>query len=343
MAQMGPIFFVLTLCLVRFGHAMPTQSEVSSLSFQPEITHGNCETCKNIVTDLENKLNDPQLQDAVVNFVLTTVCPLLPADAARTCSQEARVLVAQIAASIQQTFTPEDVCNYMGMCSTDRFFKVLSTAKDALAGLSSRFATALPMLEGRACTLCSSILDKLKQFMVDGNLDLDKVNAFFEQLAQACESADSSTSDQCQELVSQLRALVVKVIEDVDEGKVCDLMGICGGQSTSNAAISVENNKDKLGQLFERLATLPLDQPTPENCATCEEIIAQIAAIIQNPDNQQQVFDLMKQGCSVLGSFEQTCDDIVDEYGPMLMATIVAYMQPEQVCTDLGYCQGTFA
>lgn len=295
------------------------------------------------LSQLENKLNDPQLQDAVVNFVLTTVCPLLPADAAKTCSQEARVLVAQIAASIQQNFTPEDVCNYMRMCSTDRLFKVLSTATDALKGLSSRFATALPMLEGRACTLCSSIVDKLKQFMVDGNVDLGKVNAFFEQLAQACESADSSTSDQCQELVSQLRALVVKLIEDVDEGKVCVLMGVCGDQPDNIAAISVKSNKDKLGQLFEHLAKLPLNQPTPENCATCEEIIAQVAVIIQNPDNQQQVFDLMKQGCSVLGSFEQTCDDAVDEYGPMLMATIVAYMQPEQVCTDLGYCQGTLA
>lgn len=343
MARIGSVLLVVAMCFVKFSHAMPTQSEVSAASFQPEVSDGNCETCKSIVTDLENKLNDPQLQDAVVSFVLTTVCPLLPADAAKTCSQEARVLVAQIAASIQQTFTPEDVCNYMGMCSTDLLFKVLSTAKDTFKGLSSKFATALPMLEGKACTLCSSIVDKLKQFMVDDNLNLDKVNAFFEQLAQACESADSSTSDQCQELVGQLRALVVKVIEDVDEGKVCDLMGVCGSQPANNAASSLQDNKDKLGQLFEQLGKLPLDQPTPENCATCEEIIAQIAAIIQNPENQQQVFDLMKQGCSVLGSFEQMCDDIVDEYGPMLMATIVAYMQPEQVCTDLGYCQGTLA
>lgn len=76
-----------------------------------------CDTCKQVVMDIEDRLNDPALQDTVVEFLLENVCPLLPEDASRTCRQEARVVVAQIAASIQQMIDVDEVCVGLGACS----------------------------------------------------------------------------------------------------------------------------------------------------------------------------------------------------------------------------------
>jgi hypothetical protein len=72
--------------------------------------------CKQVVMDIEDRLNDPALQDSVVEFLLDSVCPLLPEDASRTCRQEARVVVAQIAASIQQMIDVDEICVGLGAC-----------------------------------------------------------------------------------------------------------------------------------------------------------------------------------------------------------------------------------
>ncbi len=75
-----------------------------------------CDTCKQVVVDIEDRLNDPALQDSVVEFLLESVCPLLPEDASRTCRQEARVVVAQIAASLQQMIDVDEICVDLGAC-----------------------------------------------------------------------------------------------------------------------------------------------------------------------------------------------------------------------------------
>lgn len=75
-----------------------------------------CDICKQVVVDIEDRLNDPALQDTVVEFLLVDVCPLLPEDASRTCRQEARVVVAQIAASVQQMIDVDEVCVGLGAC-----------------------------------------------------------------------------------------------------------------------------------------------------------------------------------------------------------------------------------
>lgn len=82
-------------------------------------TSSTCDTCKQVVMDLEDRLNDPQLQDSVVEFLLENVCPMLPGDTSRTCRQEARVVVAQIAASIQQMIDVDGLCVGLGACTTD--------------------------------------------------------------------------------------------------------------------------------------------------------------------------------------------------------------------------------
>lgn len=76
----------------------------------------SCDMCKQVVMDIEDRLNDPALQDSVVEFLLDSVCPLLPEDASRTCRQEARVVVAQIAASIQQMIDVDEICVGLGAC-----------------------------------------------------------------------------------------------------------------------------------------------------------------------------------------------------------------------------------
>lgn len=114
------------------------------------------------------------------------------------------------------------------------------------------------------------------------------------------------------------------------------------GMSLASTASKGERLHDIVQQLVEqlkRLAALPPFQQSPESCATCEDVVKQAADIVQNPQNQQEVFDFLKQGCTVLQTFEETCDEFVDEFGPILIVSILSVLVPEELCTEMGYCE----
>lgn len=312
-----------------------TDVSSSSASTTGQQVQGQCDTCKNVVDDLESKLNDPALQDTVVQFVLTTICPMLPADAAKTCSQEARVVVAQMVASIQQTLTPDVVCNYMGMCATNPMIQYMSGLMDQLKSMGNDGGV---FGQQGACVLCGTIMDSVRNGLVKNNVDQESVNSFFDGIVQSC----GASQQECQNLVNELRNFVIRVLEDINQNAMCGFIGVCGGEMGTNDAMN--SFMEQLKQLFQKLVSMEVPlQPSPEDCATCEDVVAQAAAIVQNPDNQQRAFDLIKQGCSILSSFEQQCDDAVDEYGPMVMQLIVSYLQPQELCAELGYCDAIAA
>lgn len=343
-----------------------TSTPLQTLHSNDQVSEDECETCKNVVVDLEGRLNDPQLQDSVVEFVQTNVCPLLPSDAATTCAQEARVVVAQMAASIQQTFVPEDVCRQMGMCQMSLAGYVHHMA-DQAESMITRMATHVSQGDFNSvtdmirsitekknanevvCDVCEVAMEKVKDVMHAASIDSDKGNDFFDRLVDACATGDgivpSSSVEACENLANELRQFFLAIIQDIDQEKACGIMNLCPsetGMSLASTASKGERLHDIVQQLVEqlkRLAALPPFQQSPESCATCEDVVKQAADIVQNPQNQQEVFDFLKQGCTVLQTFEQTCDEFVDEFGPILIVSILSVLVPEELCTEMGYCE----
>jgi len=61
--------------------------------------------------------------------------------------------------------------------------------------------------------------------------------------------------------------------------------------------------------------------------------------LLQNPDNQKQMKEYVKQGCKAFESFKDDCKEFVEDYFPMAVGIVLSYLQPELLCAQLGYCK----
>jgi len=61
---------------------------------------------------------------------------------------------------------------------------------------------------------------------------------------------------------------------------------------------------------------------------------------LQNPDNQKAVLDYAKQSCDSFDDYKDQCMEYIDMYGPMMFTLMVTYLEPQQFCTRIGYCDG---
>lgn len=388
-----------------------------------------CETCKQVVADVENHLNDPELQDSVVDFVLMNVCPLFPGDTARTCAQEARVVVAQIAASIQQSFDPERVCTSMGVCGVtgnrkmkemqmDRnanedvvgkpwfchgldcpYFDILESNEDFETRRYKHGVWASTVVETYLYAVASPMgFRRLFNYIDEGNALGVKIpmtspvriqvepscGVFCKQnftvsfyMPKAWQDNPPAPLDP-QIFIEKTKAMTVYVkafggykvddmsvanmakslAEDLDKhGKAYDgdsfvMAGydppfrfkhrhneiwMTASDASSTRAGDVPVVEEIIEQV-KRLAAFPLFQESPGSCDTCIDVIQEIATIIQDPENQREVIEYMKEGCSAAPSLQETCEEFVDDFGSFLIISIAAALVPDDICTSMGYC-----
>jgi len=74
------------------------------------------------------------------------------------------------------------------------------------------------------------------------------------------------------------------------------------------------------------------------NCATCELIVNFVESYVASNASQQQIIQGLEVFCSLLGPAEQQCDQIVEQYVPVIIQYINAQYSPQEICTILGFC-----
>lgn len=60
--------------------------------------------------------------------------------------------------------------------------------------------------------------------------------------------------------------------------------------------------------------------------------------VVQDPENQKELLDFAKRACDSFEEYKEQCVEYVDMYGPMIIGIAISYLQPQPLCTRLGYC-----
>lgn len=58
----------------------------------------------------------------------------------------------------------------------------------------------------------------------------------------------------------------------------------------------------------------------------------------QNPKTQADIIEYAKESCSMFPDWQDSCEAYVTLYGPIAINMLVTYLQPQTVCSELGYC-----
>jgi Saposin-like type B, region 1 len=232
-----------------------------------------CETCLKIVEDAEDYLASPKTQDTVVTFVQNNLCALLPKDSSRTCSQEARVLVAQAVASMEQKITPEVVCAYMGTCGTGALFAKLAEA----TGLNSLDAQGFPV----ECPVCKLVMTNVVQRLKDPT----SREEIHQAALDACEDISEAEGIlKCRADIEQLFASLDALLEDLDAGRACKVLQFCGDAAKRVAPpagiVALRQIPSRLNEINKAKAMAGGMVGDEEGCQACESVLSEAVSIL---------------------------------------------------------------
>jgi saposin len=326
MIKAAAVLALLALAASPVAWAMPASLDPQAV-LAPNRLRDTCETCMAVVGDAEDYMAKPTTQDAVVTFVQTNICSLLPSDSERTCSSEARVFVAQAVATMETSLPPDAVCSYMGACGAGAWAQAAARA----SGLEELQARGFPV----ECPICKLIMTNIMTRLKDPESRAD----IYKHALEACDQlASAEEISKCRTDIVALFSSLDSILADIDAGKACTVLQFCAKRGEESAPPAPPPpGVAALRQLPARLESLP-PNASEESCDACKSVISEADAIIMNPDTQAQIKDFVKSGCDAFEDYKDTCVEYVETYAPMIFGMAVSYLQPGPFCARLGYC-----
>lgn len=249
-------------------HSLPLHTASTSL-------RDSCEMCTEVVQDAENYIADPKTQDTVVTFLLQNVCPILPEDASRTCTQEARVVVAQAVASMQQDLPPTTLCAYMGACTHESLLLAQTAGLNSLGLERTREGEEVDAQWPVECPLCKMVMTTVSQRLKDPEARKN----IYDAAIDACNGlGESEAVAKCCSDVDQVFVDMDALMDDFNPAKACEVLQFCAPED----GLAVMPVPEVMLQLKAAAQLLAAARPevSSDNCDACMSVIAEADAAL---------------------------------------------------------------
>ncbi|XP_033643783.1 uncharacterized protein LOC117303652 isoform X4 [Asterias rubens] len=315
-----------TICkelqLCSYGRLSKLRFVVSTLK---KVARGNgdaCKDCKEILTDLDDMLNNSTVQNAIFSELINLCVGLgLPADQCSTYIKEYGSLVINY---IEGFLQADQICTEAKLCVTSVNFvqpALLTTALQvpevellpALQVSDLKTQSRSVLGESADCTICQLIGDKLKDLLQEPSTQEDIESA----LEKVCSLLPSSDQDSCDILIEQYTpALTDLLLTDFPPEYLCQLLKLC-----STAVSDVE----EVGESVE--------------CVLCKTVIEKLDQLLEGKAAVADIEAALKEVCSVLPKTVQNdCDSFVTQYTPEIVKLLAAELSAGEICAALKLC-----
>ena len=138
---------VLLLCLVLAGTANAARPAAEPHNELVTLNESRCQACTDLLSLLQTRLQDPTMQQQLMQYVIQDVCPQLPQSDRTQCSLFAPLVIASAIGWVREQ-SPVTICTRVSLCpatvrSGPRFWKLISGGQEGwLAPQSCLFALA---------------------------------------------------------------------------------------------------------------------------------------------------------------------------------------------------------
>lgn len=302
-----PLF--LAAVLLAFGAApgAAVQHQTSAALRPARLEETSCEACKGLVESAEDFLTDPKTEQHLSSLIVDALCTELPQQLRDTCVQEVPQLVAAAVSGIKQAVTPRELCSALGVCDSS---------------LQLQGTVDCPICKMIVVTLIVKLKDPEARAKIESNI------------REACaQLAGPDAQAICEQHVDAVFASLDNLLNDIDPEGACEIFQFC---DKASQAASVPESFSRLRGLYAELPSLTAVGDS--ECDNCKTIVSQAVAILQDPKTQIELIEYAREGCSLLQDYKEQCVQYVQMYGVMLINLAINYLQPDQVCTTLGYC-----
>uniref|UniRef100_A0AAZ3RWY4 Prosaposin n=1 Tax=Oncorhynchus tshawytscha TaxID=74940 RepID=A0AAZ3RWY4_ONCTS len=140
---------------------------------------------------------------------------------------------------------------------------------------------------------------------------------------KVCSVLPPPLSAQCKDLIESYGQAIIKLLlQEADPKTICTVLGLCKDAS--------------------RAFTPVLDQSQVEAgglCDICKMAVRYIDGILEQNATQAQIEDAVRKVCSfVPETVRGECDQLIEQYEPMLVQLLLQMLDPDFVCMKVGLC-----
>jgi len=275
-----------------------------------------CSICEVVMGELQALDRNKDVQTKVMTLIKTELCARL-GSSKDMCNTAVELYAPELFELLATELDPTTRCRSLGFCTS--FVAVFKS---------------VPMLEihpGKPaspsvgasvqCILCEYVIGELKTLIGTNATEAEVIAA----VDKVCNILPKTVADSCRSFIDTYGPAIIKLlISDLDPDQICTEIGLCDSSATKKSPIT---------------PALPAVVGDAETCAVCETIVQYLEALLEQNATTAEVEAALQKICGYLPeSMTKQCNDIVQQYGLLIIHYISTMASPEKVCTLVGVC-----
>ncbi|KAJ8359841.1 hypothetical protein SKAU_G00163660 [Synaphobranchus kaupii] len=305
----------------------------------------NGDVCKDCVQFISSIQEQARTNASFVDSLIAQIekqCDLLGPSIADLCkqyiSQYAQLVILQLT-----SMEAKDVCSGFGFCPSVRHSvpmetlvaaKIVSAAKLFPAELV-RPADVKPvelkpakkmmrLQDSTQCKICELVMQEVVNLLEDQRTEEDVIHA----VEKVCSLLPSKFSAQCKDLIEAYgEAIIDLLVQEADPKTVCTVLGLC--REASRKVIPVMNQAQFDNGGF---------------CDVCKMAVRYIDKLLEDNATESDIEAAVQKVCNFLPeAVRSECDQLVEEYEPLLVQLLLQMLDPDFVCVKVGACPEVMA
>ncbi|XP_018934839.1 prosaposin isoform X1 [Cyprinus carpio] len=300
----------------------------------PKQTGGD--VCQDCVTFISDTQEEAKTNSSFINTLLMQVesqCDLLGPGMSDMCkeyiSQYGPLVFQQLMSMEQQA---KDICSRAGFCSTQNksvrmeklmpaksipAVKMFPATKLETPVKSKPAETLVRVRDSPQCAICEFVMKEIEDKVQDHTSEEEIVQA----VETICDILPSTLTPQCKDLIETYgQAIIELLVQEADPKTICTFLALCNGVSH----VSV---MDK--QRFEAGGF----------CDVCKMAVRYVDGILEQNATQAEIEDAVLKVCNFLpDAVRDECNQLIEQYEPLLVQLLLQTLDPDFVCMKLGAC-----
>ncbi|KAJ4459565.1 putative Proactivator polypeptide [Paratrimastix pyriformis] len=160
------------------------------------------------------------------------------------------------------------------------------------------------------CAVCEWVLTELDTLIQENatEAEIEKI------VEKVCTRLPASVRSMCDAFVEEYAPVVIELlVKETDPAKICTLIGLCG-KSQKVAASKFE-------------------------CTLCEWVMTELEKLVSENSTESEIEHALDAVCTKLPkTVSGMCEQLVDQYTPLVIDLLLKKIPIEAVCTHLGLC-----
>lgn len=266
-----------------------------------------CSICKYAVEVMKPFVDGNSTEDEVKS-ALETACKIIPfGNFSDECTSFVDSYFDVVWVILKSEVDSGDACVMVKLCNS-------TNSSSLKAKLQSQPTQTV-------CDVCKLVALYLKTY-VDSNATEQEVRAGVEQL---CSFLPSPYNKECNDTVAENFDSIWKLVQDeVDNGKICSDLGLCSSSFTLLKKEPVQS--DVKGGV----------------CDVCKLVMTYLRTVVDGNTTEEEAKSMVEKLCSsVPGSLSDECNQMVDEFFPLIWKLLQSYVDDDEICQEINLCGNT--